>query len=228
MKRTLWQRGGSFPLLIALLTLFLIESVSDVSSRLMLLAHVVVLGGGAYALARDRRVLVWSIVLLVPAGAARASFVAAPHWGTLLAAQGFGTLFLGIVTLAVFGQVVLQPGRVTHDRLAGAVCVYLLLGLIGAGTAEIIELLMPASYNFPEPLLDAGDPFLRTSSSTYVYFSFVTLATLGYGDVTPVSPPAKTLSWMLAVTGQLYVAIIVARLVSLGFGNAEGVEDRAR
>jgi hypothetical protein len=55
----------------------------------------------------------------------------------------------------------------------------------------------------------------------------VTLATLGYGDITPVTPLARTFSWMLAVAGQLYVAIVVARLASLGFsGMASDVAKR--
>jgi hypothetical protein len=49
----------------------------------------------------------------------------------------------------------------------------------------------------------------------YTYVSFITLATVGYGDVTPVTPLAGTLAWLEAVTGQLYLAITIARLVAL-------------
>jgi hypothetical protein len=75
--------------------------------------------------------------------------------------------------------------------------------------------MQPGAFRFPEGVSGDG-PYLEMEASTFLYFSFVTLATLGYGDITPVTPLARTFSWMLAVTGQMYVAIVVARLM-LGF-----------
>lgn len=77
---------------------------------------------------------------------------------------------------------------------------------------------MPAgSFRFP-----ADTAWATPSPQRYSYFSFVTLATLGYGDVTPVTVLAGTLAWLEAITGQLYLAVTVARLVALSL--AEGRE----
>jgi hypothetical protein len=109
---------------------------------------------------------------------------------------------------------------VNQDRILGAVCVYLMLGVIGAAVASSIAAMQPGAFRFPEGVSGDG-PYFELESPSFLYFSFGTLATLGYGDFTPVTPLARTFSWMLAVSGQMYVAIVVARLASLGFSGTE-------
>jgi hypothetical protein len=77
----------------------------------------------------------------------------------------------------------------------------------------MIEAFRPGSFQISQSLQILGeDPQPHV---VLIYYSFVTLTTVGYGDVTPVSPTARTLAWIEAITGQFYVAIIVAGLVSL-------------
>ena len=93
------------------------------------------------------------------------------------------------------------------NRLVGAVCVFLLLGVIWALAYSFLELLIPSSFTGIEP--GAGQGW----ESDWIYFSFVTLTTLGYGDITPVSATARSLVYMQAIAGQFYIAVLVAGLV---------------
>ena len=97
---------------------------------------------------------------------------------------------------------------VSANRLVGAVCVYLLLGVIWAMAYTLLDLFTPGSFQGFSPLDDPG------WDSEWLYFSFVTMTTLGYGDILPISATARALAYMQSVTGQFYVAVLVAGLVS--------------
>lgn len=94
------------------------------------------------------------------------------------------------------------------NRLVGALCVFLLLGIIWSFAYSLLELAVPGSFKGFSPGHGPGE------DSSWLYFSFVTLTTLGYGDITPVSAIARSLAFMQAVAGQFYVAVLVAGLVS--------------
>jgi hypothetical protein len=96
---------------------------------------------------------------------------------------------------------------VTFHRIQGAVAGYLLLGMIWAYAYSLVALLRPDAFSGPVSPSDGPRAFY--------YFSFVTLTTLGYGDVLPVHPAARSLAAFEAVTGPLYLAILITRLVSL-------------
>ena len=98
----------------------------------------------------------------------------------------------------------LRAGAVDREKIAAAVNVYLFFGLIWRDLYSLVSLLIPGAYN--SELLTQTD---------FLYYSFVTLSTLGYGDVLPVSGPAKALAYIEAIIGQLYLTILVARLVGL-------------
>ncbi len=135
----------------------------------------------------------------------------------------FAALFGFLLTAISF---TLKQVAITTDisanRLVGAVCVYLLLGVIWAVAYTILEMVSPGSFGGFTPLQGRG------WDHEWLYFSFVTMTTLGYGDLLPVSDTARALAYMQAVFGQLYVAILVAGLVSAyisarqsGNGNAD-------
>jgi hypothetical protein len=110
------------------------------------------------------------------------------------------------------------------DSILGAVCGYLFLGLGWAVIYAMIEGLRPGSFEI-SPKLVTGGEIARPLPQVLTYYSFVTLTTVGYGDISPVSPATRTLSWMEAITGQFYLAVIVAGLVSVlaSKGQREGV-----
>jgi signal transduction histidine kinase len=117
-----------------------------------------------------------------------------------------GILTLGAVVLAQ----VFKAGAVTTHRVMGAIAAYLLLGLAWGQAYYALAIVDPGA--FKPPGTDAGQQL------EWVYYSFVTLTTVGYGDITPVAPLARSLAVFEALTGQLYPAILLARLVALEVG----------
>jgi len=121
--------------------------------------------------------------------------------------------FLAVVTLGCFAAIVLkrvfEAGPVTRHRIHGAVCAYLLFGLMWAAAYAFVALVVPQPFS---GATHAGDS--QALIAHFVYFSFVTLTTVGYGDIAAVHPLARTLVTMEALTGQLYPAIIIGGLVS--------------
>lgn len=135
---------------------------------------------------------------------------------TSLATAAIATLVFLVFVIVVVYRSVLAPGKVTVDKLAAAVNVYLLLGLawaIGYGVIAAVDYgaFTTSTINFEtlEEYVEHGAEFV------FIYLSFVTITTLGYGDVLPVTPIAQTAAWMEAVVGQLFVAVTIARLVGL-------------
>jgi hypothetical protein len=112
----------------------------------------------------------------------------------------------------------------TFDSILGAVCGYLFVGLGWAVLYSMIEGFRPGSFEI-SPKLVTGGEVARPLPHVLTYYSFVTLTTVGYGDISPVSPATRTLAWIEAITGQFYLAVIVAGLVSLlaTKGKQEGV-----
>ena len=111
-----------------------------------------------------------------------------------------------VIALVLLSQV-FRPGPVTSYRLQGAIAVYLLFGVGWAHAYHLTGLLHPGSFNTP-----AGE---IPSVLDWAYFSFITLTTVGYGDITPVKPIARTLAMGEALAGQLYLAVLIARLVAM-------------
>lgn len=133
-----------------------------------------------------------------------------------LIASAIAAVFAGIVIWLTYGSV-MRPHRSVGDRIVGAICVYILIGLGWSSVYETLDGVIPGSFRFP-----ADTAWATLSPARYRYFSFVTLATLGYGDVTPVTALAGTLASLESIAGQLYIGITVARLVALS------LVDRAR
>ena len=115
--------------------------------------------------------------------------------------------FLGIAAWCT-GKQVLTFDRINANRVVGTVSLYLLLGVMWSVAYAIIEMLAPGSFTGFSQVLSQG------WSSEWLYFSFVTMTTLGYGDLAPLSATARTFAYVQAVFGQFYIAILVAGLVS--------------
>ncbi len=103
---------------------------------------------------------------------------------------------------------------IDFDSFLGAICGYVFLGLGWAMLYSLIERLHTGSFAVNPGLLTPAEANVLPTD-VLVYYSFVTLTTLGYGDVVPTSHAAQTLAWMEAITGQFYLAVIVATLVSI-------------
>jgi hypothetical protein len=116
-------------------------------------------------------------------------------------------LFLLLATYNALRQVAVG-NDINPNRIVGAICIYLLLGVIWSIAYGVIEYLQPGSF---KGLTEAVSPAWNTD---WVYYSFVTITTLGYGDITPLTQTARSVSFMEAIVGQFYIAVLVAGLVS--------------
>lgn len=131
----------------------------------------------------------------------------APSADLGLAKSISSALFFGYITFYLLHYLV-QQERITKDLIQGAIVIYFLLGIVWSHFYQIVEFLHPGSFNVTTNLTNQ-------SQLIFSYFSFVTLTTLGYGDVTPVTQTAAYLVLLEAVTGQLYMAVVIARLVGI-------------
>ena len=134
-----------------------------------------------------------------------------PHETLIFIANCLALFFLVLLTFLILGQA-LREGPTTSHRIMGAVAAYLLLGIIWSLAYYLVTLRIPEAFNVQGPLALGGGEALQ---SHLFYFSFVTLTTLGYGDIVAVHPIARMLVILEGVAGQLFPAILIARLVSL-------------
>jgi hypothetical protein len=129
-----------------------------------------------------------------------------------LCAAAFLIHALGVMVTYMFTR-----QRVTFNVLFASMCIYLVLGVVWALAYAVVGLLIPDAFHsnlahdLPAPMLTVG----KGTSTPVLYFSFSTLTTLGYGDIVPTAPVSRMLATLEAITGQLYLAVMVARLVGL-------------
>lgn len=201
-------------LLLVLLGIFVLYPLAvglDVL-RFYRLALILVLGLATYSISGNRIVLRIALAIGIPAAIGQIVVTSVPSSrlfvvGAVVLSIAFLTFVILILLASVF-----RPGEITGGRIAGAICVYLLAGLLWAQLYATILVFDASAFNIPAATREV---FTQVGELALVYFSFVTLTTLGYGDITPASPLAQTVTWLEAVSGQLYIAILLARLVSL-------------
>jgi len=132
-----------------------------------------------------------------------------------IVADGLGVIYWTYASGLILNRIFLETTEVTVDTIHGALCVYLMLGVAWAQGYSMLALVEPGSFSFNGELIEMGaEPFDR-----FLSFSFVTLTTLGYGNILPMTPKADALAIAEAITGQLYVAVLLARLVALEIAN---------
>jgi hypothetical protein len=194
--------------------------------KLFDLLFTLILVAAVFAVGQRRRPLLTAAFLAAPVLAAvwassLAGRSAPAAREALFVAAVLGPIaFLGFVTARVLYDV-LQSGKVTGDKLCGAMCGYLLAGIIWAYVYAGVVHFDPAAFSRGDSGAIPDSDAASSLVSGMLYYSMVTLSTLGYGDITPVSQAAKTFAWLEAVTGQLYVAVLIARLVGLHIAHSE-------
>jgi hypothetical protein len=213
IKTFIFGRYGSL-LLVLLILLLLQPTVETLVGKILLeVMFIAALFAGLRAIEIKRSLLAFEVVLLL------ISLVLGMA-GSML---GNETLFfLGVAGRALFMFLValtilfdlFRARKVSSDTLAGAVCVYLLLAFISAYCFILIEFILPGSFSFTQ---GAARMQLWVSREFYpfFYFSMVTMTTVGYGDMSPVTTMARTFATLEALTGQVYLTILVARLVGM-------------
>ena len=182
----------------------LVQETTGLDPSLTIWVFVILpLVSAVIALAESRRVVA---VLLATGGAAMALRWIDPyaHGGIwLILSEVLVAFFFGFVTAWIL-RVVIQAKRVTKGVISAALCVYMLFGYVWALLYSVIQHVEPASFTVE-----------RLELMDFIYFSFVTLSTVGYGDVAPVSATARSLANVEAIVGQFYLAVLISRLVAL-------------
>ena len=119
-----------------------------------------------------------------------------------------------ILSIVFATQQVISSESITLHNIFGAICIYILLSVIWSILYRLTYLLIPGSFS--------GINVVEQHSQVhdFLYFSFVTLTTLGYGDLLPLSATARTLAFVEAILGQFYIATMVAGLVAIHISNA--------
>ena len=119
-------------------------------------------------------------------------------------------LFMLTLTAVIFSRVFRNSGVVTSHRINGALAVYMLFGITWSTLYALLDQTIPGAFSVPAPA-----EFTPERQQSLTYFSFITLTTVGYGDITPTHDVSRMFAVMEALTGQLYPATLLARLVSL-------------
>ena len=134
--------------------------------------------------------------------------VAAIRQGTVLDPylDAFAGLISGLTLSIVVARAVFARGKVTYHRIIGGVLLYLTIGLTFVALFGFLIIAVPNTFNANQGNFGIG---------SLIYFSFVTLTTIGYGDIVPLHPYARGLANIEAIIGQLYPATLLARLVTL-------------
>lgn len=205
---------GTLLLLIGLGPFFEGAAWGAAAVRILLLAS---LGAAAFSCASSRRQLMAYAAIGVPAIASGTIW-----WATEAELVRY-VYFVSSAACCVFVVVlilrqIIRAERISSDTIYGAVAVYLLLGLLWTFAFAVLEVTARGSFDFGERVVAAegGIGLIRQMLG----FSYTTLTTLGYGNIAPMTPRADALATMEAIVGQIYLAVLVARLVGLHVGQA--------
>ena len=153
---------------------------------------------------------VGAVILFSVAGAGIAVESFADSTSIAAVSVGLRTLFLGYVTVRVVWRVV-NDRVITHDTVFAVACGYVLIGLTWGGLYALVEAFKPGSFNVPPEWAGLTGGAVRPLT----YFSLVVLTTVGFGDIMPRGPTASGLCVAEAIVGQLYMAIMIARMVGI-------------
>ena len=223
LLRAQWSRAASVaphaPLLGTLILVILLSALVTENwySRLWVVAAFVAATLSAVravgvSTTTGRRVLVFALMLI----AADILVARAPSHPVIVTVGGLRAVFLAFVAISILSQIV-RTQHVTRDTIFGGICIYLLIGLFFQSVFDMIETLYPGSFRMGELAISDLPGAMREDGrhAQLLYYSFITLTTVGFGDITPTWSLPQTLSIAEAVIGQLYLTILVASLVGM-------------
>ena len=193
-------------LLVALLILIFMMPVIPVDvHRIMRILVILVVLSGLFAAEFSRsvfRILFFFATVVIGVAVLGIVFVDSNALDYLI--FSLSTVFFVLITIALITHVA-NSRETNSSTLLCAVNSYLLIGLSFSMLFILLELIIPGSFNVPEADVHRD--------STFFYFGFVTLTTLGYGDILPLTPLARSMASFTALFGQLYLVTIMAFLI---------------
>jgi hypothetical protein len=201
-------------LLISMVLMFVLRPFLEGYIGINLLMDIffsVIFFSGIYAVSEKKTFFFIGLFLALPVLLAEwlTHLVEIPS--ALFVGKLFGALFWAYTATIILVHL-FREKKITDDVIIGSICVYFLIGLMWAFIFSVLEIVQPGSFQ----IALGQDPDL----SHFNYYSFVTLTTLGYGDITPISDPARSLALLEAIMGILYIAILIARLVGIHIGQS--------
>ena len=193
---------------LALILGFPFTAGSDFRDHLFRLLAIIVFSTALYAVLGRGKVTVIAFLLGVPAIAIYLLNTIGWFARVQYVSQLLGVAFLAFVTGAFIYKLISDPS-VTADTLAGAVSAYLLLGITYGLIYALVERAWPGSFR------QTVEPGKVIPPADYLFFSFITLTTVGYGDIVPWGGHAKSIAILESVTGIMYPAVLIGRLIGL-------------
>ncbi|MEM7228408.1 MAG: potassium channel family protein [Planctomycetota bacterium] len=166
-----------------------------------------------HAVGHSHRVLIIGFLLAVPAVATKVAREFLTGDIITVTDHVSDIIFLAFIVVELL-RALFAARAVTANLIACSMCTYLILALWFASVAGLLECLVPGAY---QVLTEVGDDVSIASQAgdIAVYYSFITITTLGYGDIVPMIPASRMLAGVEAIVGQFYMAILVARLVGM-------------
>ncbi len=206
---TRFRIGRFLFLLISIVLMFtlrpFLEGFIGINVLVDIFATLILLSG-IYAASSSKRVLYIALLIAFPTLILYWTNTFANLSSLYLASKVFGGFFYAFMIVVILNYL-FKEKQITTDVIAGAICAYFLIGLMWSSVFAILEFSQPGSFEIPASL--------HEESFSFTYYSFVTLTTLGYGDITPITTPARSFSLLEAITGQIYLATLVAKLVAI-------------
>ncbi|MGD9302444.1 MAG: ion channel [Desulfobacterales bacterium] len=196
-------------LVLSLLTIVLAPFLDDfIQTRILMdILLTAIFLAIIFAIRTQRSHLIIASILVLPLIISTWSIYIYESTHLGLATRIFGALFFGYAVVIIL-QIIARSTEITKETLYAAVVAYLLIALMWAFLYMVLELAIPGSFSLP-------DGSQRLETMRFEYFSFVTITTLGYGDIVPLTNKASALALLEALIGQIYLVVLVAWLVGM-------------
>ena len=203
-------KGRFLFLLISILCLLILDPIFKDFAGIRTLMDIfisTILISAVYAVSKKKHILLTTALLGLPFFASiwTDNFVKVPS--LIFVGEIFGILFMAFIVIVIL-SFIFREQEVTSNTIYAAIVVYLLIAIMWAFIYTVLESIHPGSFAISEGHIEAGRPL-------FIYYSFITITTLGYGDITPITVTANSFSYLEAVTGQIYLVVLVARLVGM-------------
>ncbi len=217
---TIWYENRFVLLLTTLVMLMLIGPFLDIESlgvspfvREMVWKVIfsIVLLSGAFSVIHNQKIAYFALGFCIISILSQAFSLTSTHPIAVAAEHITGMMFM-LFNIMVILYLMFTSSKVTLNIIAASLCVYLLLAFFWAQMYSFVEFIQPGSFSYD---MANGQSFMMSNSVTPIYFSLVTMSTLGYGDILPLTESTRMMASTEAIIGQLYIAVLVARLIGL-------------
>ena len=205
-----WFKSRFLYLIVAILSLILVAPFLQDYIRLRILLDIlfsIIFIIAIFAVSRKKHHIPLAVVLAVPMILSLWASYFVVSDAVFIVGRISGILFFAFAIVQIL-QFIIRAQSVTKNVLFAAIIVYLLIALMWSFIYGLLEVLQPGSFN-------VSKGHILESRRLFLYFSFVTITTLGYGDITPLTDRATSFAILEAFVGQIYLVVVVAWLVGM-------------